>query len=604
MNYQEMKKQTHKGWNTWNNRSVLSYVHLPDAFTVTVGIKDYASGNHLNEVLIGRFEKNTEVIKPSFHAYDGSYTELDMNWASCDYNIKTATVDDDLVILITPIINSVRTPVLSIEAAILWGKDGYVKREDGVLTGFLADKQVEVYHTGTKVTEPQIYFHSPYDAVLLDQKIGISTGKQRCLQEIESIVEAKKADYQKQFKKYGDNAEVYKAMQSCLAWDTIYEPNKDRIVSPVSRLWSNSSGGCVLFCWDTYFAALMAMVENKELAYSNAIEITREKTENGFVPNFAHVTGFKSRDRSQPPVGSYVINRIYDKYKEKWFLEEVFDDLYIWNRWWFENRQICDGLFAWGSNAYKPVVGNFWETHNLHNNEGASLESGLDNSPMYDDMEFDENTNMMQLADVGLTSLVLLDCKSLANIANELGREQEYSQLIKSIELIQTNMKKLWSKEKGFFYNYDMTKKEFSYRISPTNFYALYNDDIPEEDVQRIVNEHFYNEKEFWGEYILPSISRDDPAFYDNTYWRGRIWAPMNMLAYIGLKHHKASQKAAKDLAIKSKDLILKEWLEFGHVHENYNAVTGEGCDVGNSDKFYHWGGLLSYVFLEEEGLI
>ena len=38
----------------------------------------------------------------------------------------------------------------------------------------------------------------------------------------------------------------------------------------------------------------------------------------------------------------------------------------------------------------------------------------------------------------------------------------------------------------------------------------------------------------------------------------------------------------------------LKEWLEKGHVHENYNADTGEGCDSANSDRFYHWGGLLA----------
>ena len=35
-------------------------------------------------------------------------------------------------------------------------------------------------------------------------------------------------------------------------------------------------------------------------------------------------------------------------------------------------------------------------------------------------------------------------------------------------------------------------------------------------------------------------------------------------------------------------------------VHENYNGDNGEGCDVKNSDKFYHWGGLLSLIALLE----
>jgi hypothetical protein len=53
----------------------------------------------------------------------------------------------------------------------------------------------------------------------------------------------------------------------------------------------------------------------------------------------------------------------------------------------------------------------------------------------------------------------------------------------------------------------------------------------------------------------------------------------------------------------------MKEWLEKGHVHENYHGDTGEGCSVptgenvyGGSDRFYHWGGLLSYIALIEAG--
>ena len=55
-------------------------------------------------------------------------------------------------------------------------------------------------------------------------------------------------------------------------------------------------------------------------------------------------------------------------------------------------------------------------------------------------------------------------------------------------------------------------------------------------------------------------------------------------------------------MADKSAALLLKEWLEMGHIHENYDGDTGEGCNVENSDKYYHWGALLSYIKLREEG--
>jgi hypothetical protein len=48
----------------------------------------------------------------------------------------------------------------------------------------------------------------------------------------------------------------------------------------------------------------------------------------------------------------------------------------------------------------------------------------------------------------------------------------------------------------------------------------------------------------------------------------------------------------------------MKEWTLHGHVHENYHADTGMGCGAHNSDKFYHWGALLSLTALIEQGYV
>jgi len=98
---------------------------------------------------------------------------------------------------------------------------------------------------------------------------------------------------------------------------------------------------------------------------------------------------------------------------------------------------------------------------------------------------------------------------------------------------------------------------------------------------------------------MLPSIARNDPAYPEQTYWRGRIWAPMNFLVYMGLRNYNLPA-ARKELADKSAALLLKEWREHRHVHENYCAETGEGCNRGNSDRFYHWGGLLGAIAIME----
>ena len=96
---------------------------------------------------------------------------------------------------------------------------------------------------------------------------------------------------------------------------------------------------------------------------------------------------------------------------------------------------------------------------------------------------------------------------------------------------------------------------------------------------------------------MLPSIARNDPAYQDQDYWRGRVWAPLNFLVYLAFEQQQLTDEC-RDLAEKSLDIFLPEWEEHRHVHENYNAISGRGCDAGNSDKFYHWGALLCAIAL------
>jgi len=121
------------------------------------------------------------------------------------------------------------------------------------------------------------------------------------------------------------------------------------------------------------------------------------------------------------------------------------------------------------------------------------------------------------------------------------------------------------------------------------------------EQAQRMIDEHFFNPDEFWGDWILPAIARNDPCYPDQDYWAGRIWAPMNFLVYLGLRKYDLP-KARKALVEKSEALLLKEWRENRHVHENYCGDTGMGCGSGkqNSDSFYHWGGLLGLISVME----
>jgi putative isomerase len=146
--------------------------------------------------------------------------------------------------------------------------------------------------------------------------------------------------------------------------------------------------------------------------------------------------------------------------------------------------------------------------------------------------------------------------------------------------------------------NKDLHLGQFSYRLSPTNFYPLLARAATPEQADAMLQKHLLNPREFWGERVIPSISRDDPAFKDQTYWRGRIWAPMNFLVYEGLLNYDTplAVETRRQLANRSMQLFMHEWRDKGHVHENYSAVTEDSDTVQDSDRFYHWGALLGLI--------
>ena len=141
------------------------------------------------------------------------------------------------------------------------------------------------------------------------------------------------------------------------------------------------------------------------------------------------------------------------------------------------------------------------------------------------------------------------------------------------------------------------------------------------EQAERMVADHLTNASEFCvdpGEdfasetsvqgacpFAIPSISRSDPNFWDNTYWRGRIWGPLNLLVWISLSHEHYAHTpriaaARKGLCGRAHAALMVEWRSKRHVHENLNATTAQGCDVRDSNPFYHWGANSGYIAMRE----
>jgi putative isomerase len=594
--YDALRKRLETGWNTWDVRSVTTHVLLPAGLAIRVGVHRKTTLNgeaFLADSLIGRQGQNDEQVFPGPHAWDGSYTDLRLNWRGLDLQIQSAHTGTDLVILVTPLpeekqANVPATVVFS--AAYLWNRPGTVARAADAIEARGPSGPVDIYCVGNQAPFSSIPVAGSYLSAELTGAAGLSTGKRRSLAEIRQAIEEQHRAYEQSLG--ATRSAAVDAIQSTLGWDTIYEPERDRVISPVSRVWSVDWGGYVLFDWDTFFAATLAGIGDRDLAYANAIEILRETTPAGFVGNYARAGNWKSFDRSEPPVGAISVLGLYSKFHDRWFLEETFAPLLTWNRWWQQNRRA--GIYlVWGSDADNQPEN--LDDSSRGTRQGAIFESGLDNSPMYDAAVFDEKTHRLQIADVGLMSEYAADCDALAEIAAVLNKPAEEKELRERARFYRASLVTLWDEKTGMFLNKDLHTGELSPRTSPTNFYPLLARAATPQQAQRMISDHLLSPQEFWGHWVIPATPRNDPAFQDQNYWRGRIWGPMNFLVYLGLRNYDQPQ-VREELAKKSLELFQAEWTTKHHVHENYNAITGSGDDVTSSDRFYHWGALLALI--------
>jgi hypothetical protein len=403
---------------------------------------------------------------------------------------------------------------------------------------------------------------------------------------------------------YGDGAlaDAPAAMMSAVGWNTLYDARRRLVSTPVSRDWCHDWRGVLVFCWDTYLVAMLMSYEAPALARLNFETVSAAIDELGFVPNYYMGHGAASRDRSMPPLGAYTIWKTQRAAPDRIWLGRMYPRLCRWHEFWMRHRAgHGNGLLAWGSDNVEyefpqivPYNGKPQFTR-----QAAIYESGADNSPMYDDVAFNEQTSTLAADDIGLCSYFAQDCEALAGIAETLGRtsdaarfQREHAKMAECINEL------LWDDEHGIYCNRHWDGR-LSSRWSPTSFLPLLAGVALPERAARLVHEHLLNPAEFWGEYVIPSIARRDPAYKDNDYWRGRIWGPLNFLVAEGLRRYRFDAEAAQ-LARKSLELFMRNWRADGGVYENYNSETGQGGDVWNAARLYHWGGLLAFIAMQE----
>ena len=194
---------------------------------------------------------------------------------------------------------------------------------------------------------------------------------------------------------------------------------------------------------------------------------------------------------------------------------------------------------------------------------------------------------------VDLCSYRALDLESLSLIARVLGDGSTAERLAADYRRLAATMNRvLWSEAAGLYL--DELPSGLSARVAASNFLPLVAGIPNARQASRMI-ETLSDPARFWGQWVLPTIARDDPAFRDQQYWRGSIWPPMNYLVLQGLRRYGFTALAA-ELARKGAEMFLADRRGTGMCRENFDARTGEG----GGQRFQSWGPLLALGALEE----
>lgn len=383
------------------------------------------------------------------------------------------------------------------------------------------------------------------------------------------------------------------AVRDVVGWNSVWDPINKWPYTSLSRSWvAQKFGGFGLWLDDIFHHAWLASLLDPQIARENVAAVLSQAQPAGNLPCL--MTGRDGWvDRSQPPIGSVVTWMIAEHAGDRGIVDLAYDRLLANHEWWFRMRDgNGDGLFEWGTS---PGVGTglYRGTH-----LGARNESSMDNSPLHDEAGFDAKTGTLTSADVGLNSLLVLDGEMLARFAGERGDPATAERLRqRSAELAERVRTRLWDDERKVFANrlwgQDGGAGKFVRSIAPTSFYPLIAGIATAEQRGHLLR-WLEDPRKFGGFWRLPSVTRDDPAYRDNVYWRGRVWPPLNLLTYLGLRRA-GEDAAAERLAADCHRLFEQAWQK-GQCPENFNAETGRADDQPDTDLFYGWGGLMPLI--------
>jgi len=166
---------------------------------------------------------------------------------------------------------------------------------------------------------------------------------------------------------------------------------------------------------------------------------------------------------------------------------------------------------------------------------------------------------------------------SLALMAEFLGMDSEAQMWRRrSKAIVHRMIHDFWDEESGVFRA--VNENERIPVITPFNLYPLWTGQLPDEIRERLIG-HLTNPDEFWGEYMLPSVARNDPLYDPSTMWRGPVWVNINYF-FIEALRQIGEDDLADELTQKTLDLIMSHSGIFEYYHSDDGVPSSKAAEA------------------------
>lgn len=326
---------------------------------------------------------------------------------------------------------------------------------------------------------------------------------------------------------------------------------------------SKSSYGRGVWLWDSafhIFALVTGGPEALQLAKDQATVLVENGERIGHLPREVWVAEANTQLQA-PGVLTWAALEIFQRTRDREFLERVYPVLGVNNVWWYGNKDVNhNGLCEW-----------------------ARADSGWDTSPRFDRGEVDA---------VDLNCWLYLDQQILARVATLLGKRDEAAQWReRAAQTKRLIRQELWHEESGMFLD-RLPDGEWITVKTPATYWTMMTGVATKAQAERMVA-YLRDAKVFATAWPIPCVAANEKTYAPNDYWRGPVWINLNWLTIRGLRAYHYDD-LADWLEKKSLDVIAGEPFP----REYYNPETGAGLGAQN----YNWtGGLFIRMICDQQ---